>query len=41
VPGALMPVSIGDARTRADIIAYLQSESGPTNKHVAAAASAR
>jgi cytochrome c oxidase assembly protein subunit 11 len=27
VPGALMPVSIGDARTRADIIAYLQSES--------------
>jgi cytochrome c oxidase assembly protein Cox11 len=27
VPGALMPVSIGDERTRADIIAYLQSES--------------
>jgi cytochrome c len=27
VPGALMPVSIGDARTRADIIAYLQSQS--------------
>jgi len=29
VPGALMPVSIGDERTRADIIAYLQSESAP------------
>jgi len=28
VPGALMPVSIGDPRTRADIIAYLTSESG-------------
>ena len=28
VPGALMPVSIGDPRTRADIIAYLASESG-------------
>jgi cytochrome c oxidase assembly protein Cox11 len=27
VPGALMPVSIGDARTRADIIAYLESAS--------------
>jgi len=39
VPGALMPVSIGDARTRADIIAYLQSESGPKSKNVAAAPS--
>jgi cytochrome c oxidase assembly protein Cox11 len=29
VPGALMPVSIGDERTRADIIAYLQSTSAP------------
>jgi cytochrome c oxidase assembly protein subunit 11 len=38
VPGALMPVSISDARTRADIIAYLQSESGP--KRTAAAATA-
>lgn len=38
VPGALMPVSIGDARTRADIIAYLQSESGPKRNNVAAAA---
>jgi cytochrome c oxidase assembly protein Cox11 len=37
VPGALMPVSIGDTRTRADIIAYLQSESGAQSKSVAAA----
>ena len=35
VPGALMPVSIGDARTRADIIAYLQSAA--TGKRTAAA----
>jgi cytochrome c len=28
VRGALMPVSIDDPRTRADIIAYLESESG-------------
>lgn len=39
VPGALMPVSIGDARTRADIVAYLQSESGPKKTNVTAAAS--
>jgi cytochrome c oxidase assembly protein subunit 11 len=38
IPGALMPVSIGDARTRADIVAYLQSESEP--KHRAASATA-
>jgi len=37
VPGALMPVSIGDARTRADIIAYLESESAAKSKNVAAA----
>jgi cytochrome c oxidase assembly protein Cox11 len=37
VPGALMPVSISDTRTRADIIAYLQSVSGPKSKDVAAA----
>ncbi len=40
VPGALMPVSIGDARTRADIIAYLQSESGPKRQNAATAATA-
>jgi cytochrome c oxidase assembly protein Cox11 len=34
VPGALMPVSISDPRTRADIIAYLETESTP--KSVAA-----
>jgi len=39
VPGALMPVSIGDARTRADIIAYLQSEAGQKRNNAAAAAS--
>jgi len=32
-----MPVSIGDARTRADIIAYLQSEAGPKRNNTAAA----
>jgi cytochrome c oxidase assembly protein Cox11 len=37
VPGALMPVSIDDARTRADIIAYLQSTSESQSKAVAAA----
>ncbi len=31
VPGALMPVSIGDPRTRADIVAYLESASGAKN----------
>ena len=34
-----MPVSIGDARTRADIIAYLQSEAGQKRNNAAAAAS--
>lgn len=37
VPGALMPVSIGDQRTRADIIAYLQSTSAPQKQDASAA----
>lgn len=40
VPGALMPVSIGDARTRADIIAYLQSTDAPKNVAASGKASA-
>jgi cytochrome c oxidase assembly protein Cox11 len=40
VPGALMPVSIADARTRQDIIAYLESESGMQAKSAAVAAPA-
>lgn len=36
LPGALMPVSIDDPRTRADIIAYLESESGQSNGVIAA-----
>ncbi len=38
VPGALMPVSIGDARTRADIIAYLQSPNAATSTPATATA---
>jgi len=41
VPGALMPVSIGDERTRAEIIAYLQSISPAQSKSVASAATDR
>ena len=37
VPGAVMPVSINDARTRADIIAYLQSTSTPNRNAIATA----
>jgi cytochrome c oxidase assembly protein subunit 11 len=36
VPGALMPVSIADPRTRADIIAYLEAESAPKSAATAA-----
>jgi len=39
VPGTLMPVSIEDTRTRADIIAYLQSSSAVLDKNVALTAS--
>jgi cytochrome c oxidase assembly protein subunit 11 len=40
VPGALMPVRIGDPRTRADIIAYLESESGAKSAAAATPAAA-
>jgi cytochrome c oxidase assembly protein Cox11 len=38
LPGALMPFSISDPRTRQDVIAYLQSESSAGQKKVTAAA---
>jgi len=41
VPGALMPVSIADPRTRADIIAYLTSESGTKGAAAIPAAAAQ